>query len=100
MIHLLSIETPFCVQSTQNSSNFHGFKQWPMIGRMQEPVFVNDYGAQESIPRIRFRKPMYSLAGQYNKCVVVVLARQAGNRFIGSLKGLQIRAQNSLPKSP
>jgi hypothetical protein len=26
---------------------------------------------------------------------VVVLARQAGNRFLGSLKGLQIRAQNA-----
>ncbi len=25
---------------------------------------------------------------------VVVLARQAGNRFLGSLKGLQIRAQD------
>jgi hypothetical protein len=37
-----------------------------------EPVFVNVYGAQESIPRNRFR--------------------QAGNRFLGSLKGLQIRA--------
>ncbi len=26
--------------------------------RLAEPVFVNDYGAQESIPRIRFRKPL------------------------------------------
>ncbi len=25
-----------------------------------EPVFVNVYGAQESIPRKRFRQPMYS----------------------------------------
>jgi hypothetical protein len=38
-----------------------------------EPVFVNVYGDQESIPRIRFR--------------------QAGNRFLlGSSKGLQTRA--------
>jgi hypothetical protein len=37
-----------------------------------EPVFENDYRAQESIPINRF-------------C-------QAGNRFLGSLKGLQIRA--------
>ncbi len=43
-----------------------------------EPVFVNGYGAQESIPR------------------VVVPARQAGNRFLGSLKGVQIRAQRTL----
>jgi hypothetical protein len=32
-----------------------------------------------------------SLAGQY-KNRVVVPARQAGNRFLGSIKGLQIRA--------
>jgi len=38
-----------------------------------EPEFVNVQGAQESIPRNRFR--------------------QAGNRFLVSLKGLQIRAQ-------
>ncbi len=37
-----------------------------------EPVFVNVYGAQESIPRNQFR--------------------QVWNRFLGSLKGLQIRA--------
>jgi hypothetical protein len=36
------------------------------IRKRTEPVFVNVYGAQESI-------------------------RQAGNRFLGSLKGLQIR---------
>ena len=37
-----------------------------------EPVSVNVYGAQESIPRNRFH--------------------QAGNRFLGSLNSLQIRA--------
>jgi hypothetical protein len=50
MIHLLSFETPFCVQSTQNSTYLHGFKQWRITDRMPEPVFVNDYRAQESIP--------------------------------------------------
>ncbi len=34
-----------------------------------------------------------SLTGRYDKYVVAP-ARQAGNRFLGSLKGLQIRAQN------
>jgi hypothetical protein len=52
-----------------------------------EPVLVNAYGAQESIP------PAYLVwrAGTSNR--VVVPARQAGNRFLGSLKGLHIRAQ-------
>jgi hypothetical protein len=56
-----------------------------------EPVFVNVYGAQESIP------PAYVVvwrAGTSNR--VVVPARQAGNRFLGSLKGLQIRALISI----
>jgi hypothetical protein len=55
-----------------------------------EPVFVNVYGAQESIP------PAYVVwrAGMSNR--VVVPARQAGNRFLGSLKGLQIRALISI----
>ncbi len=54
------------------------------------PVFVNVYGAQESLP------PAYDAvwrAGTTNRAVVVVLARQAGNRFLGSSKGLQIRTQ-------
>ncbi len=38
-----------------------------------EPEFINVEGAQEWIPRNRIR--------------------QAGNRFLGPLKGLQIRAQ-------
>ncbi len=52
-----------------------------------EPVFVNVYGAQESI------MPAYvaSQAGTTNS--VVVLSCQAGNRFLGSLKDIQIRAQ-------
>jgi hypothetical protein len=45
------------------------------VRRSSEPVFVNVYGDQESIPRNRFR--------------------QAGNRFLGSLKVLQIQAQDS-----
>jgi hypothetical protein len=32
-------------------------RRYDMNGR-SEPVFVNVYGAQESIPRIRFRQPM------------------------------------------
>ncbi len=57
------------------------------VNSTTEPVFVNVYGDQESIP------PAYaaSRAGTTNR--VVVPARQAGNRFLGSLKGLQIRAQ-------
>ena len=38
-----------------------------------EPIFVNFYGVEESIPSNQFR--------------------QAGNRFLGSIKGLQIWAQ-------
>ncbi len=51
-----------------------------------EPVFVNVYGAQESILRNRIR----SLPIRKNR---VVPARQAVNRFLASLKGLQIKAQ-------
>jgi hypothetical protein len=46
------------------------------VESIPEPLFVNLYGAQESIPRSRFR--------------------QAGNQFLSSLKGLQIRALGSL----
>ncbi len=52
-----------------------------------EPVFVNiGIDSEESI------SPAYVAwrAGTTNR--VVVLARQAGNRFLDSLKGLQIRA--------
>jgi hypothetical protein len=52
-----------------------------------EPVFVNVYGAKEPIPR----NSLCSLSGRYYNSVVL-LAWQAGNRFIVSLKGLQIRA--------
>jgi hypothetical protein len=52
-----------------------------------EPEFVTVLGAQESIPPafVAWR------AGTSNR--VIVPARQAGNRFMGPLKGLQIRAQ-------
>ncbi len=55
-----------------------------------EHVFVDVYGAQESIP------PAYVAwqAGTTN--MVIVPARQAGNLFLGSFKGLQIRAQAAL----
>ncbi len=51
-----------------------------------EPVFVNIYGAQESI------LPAYVAwrAGTTNR--LVVPTRQAGNRFLDSLKGLQVWA--------
>ncbi len=54
-----------------------------------EPVFVNVYGAQESIPRNRFRQLMQP--GGRND----IQGCEAGNRFQGSLKGPQIRAQAS-----
>jgi hypothetical protein len=60
--------------------------------RSPEPVFVSVYGAQEcdseeSIP------PAAYVAWQANMTnIIFVLARQAGNRFLASLKGLQIRA--------
>ncbi len=51
-----------------------------------EPVFVNVYGAQESIPpaNVDWR------SGTTRR--VIVPARHAGNRFLGSFKGLQIQA--------
>jgi hypothetical protein len=51
-----------------------------------EHIFVNVWGAQESIP------PAYVAwrAGTSNR--VVAPARQTGNRFLGSLKSFQIRA--------
>jgi hypothetical protein len=53
-----------------------------------EPVFVNIYKAQESIPLAYVAWQ----AGTTNR--VVVPARQAGNRFLGFLKGLQIQSQH------
>ncbi len=59
-----------------------------------EPVFVNVLGTQKSIPPafVAWR------AGTSNR--VVVPARQAGNRFLDSLKGLQIRALLSTSPPP
>ncbi len=59
-----------------------------MVLRQPEPVFVNVEGAQESIPlaHVAWR------AGTSNRFVVP--ARQARNRFLGSLKGLQIWTLN------
>jgi hypothetical protein len=59
-------------------------------GTLPESVFVNVYGAQVSIP------PAYVAwrAGTINK--VAVPTRQAGNRFLGSLKGLQIGALDEI----
>jgi hypothetical protein len=53
-----------------------------------EPEFVNVLGVQESIP------PAYVAwrAGPSER-VIVPASQVAGKRFLGSLKGLQIRAQ-------
>ncbi len=59
----------------------------------QSPYLKNVKGAQESIPRNRFRQPMYP---GWSVRQIVITARQAGTRFLGSLKGLQIRAQATL----
>ncbi len=59
-----------------------------------ESEFVNVSGAQESI--LRKSIPSAYVAwrtGTSNR--VFVPARQAGNRFLGSLKGIQIRPQDS-----
>ncbi len=57
----------------------------------QSDAFVIVYGAQESIP------PVYVARRAATKSrVVIVLARQAGNRFLCSSNGLQIRAQDNL----
>ncbi len=63
---------------------FFGSKPSPRVS-MTEPVLVNVYGTQDSIP------PSYEAwrAGTTNRDVEP--ARQAGNRFLGSLKGLQIQ---------
>jgi hypothetical protein len=64
-----------------------------VIRRMwREPVLVNLYGARESIPRNRFRHAVYEAWRPGTKNRVVVPARQARNRFLVSLTGLQIRA--------
>ncbi len=50
-----------------------------------EPIFVKVFGAQESIP------PAYEAWRASTRDRVVVLARQAGNRFLESSKDLEIR---------
>jgi hypothetical protein len=91
----------------------------PNWGMKPEPIFVNIYGAKESSPpayaswRNRFRQHTYpggidsaslrileeSIPPAYvswradMKKRVVAPARQAGNGFLGSLKGLQLRAR-------
>ncbi len=63
------------------------------------PEFVKVSGARNRFQGIDSKEsilPAYVAwrAGTSNKVVVlVVLARQAGNRFLASLKSLQIRAQ-------
>ncbi len=57
-----------------------------------EPVFLNVDGAQESIP------PAYVTWQACTTNKVVVTAHQAGNRFLGYLKGLQIRPLSPISK--
>ncbi len=59
--------------------------------RSPEPVLVNVWGAQECDSE-ELIPPAYVAcrAGTTNRTVVP--ARQAGNRFLASLKGLQIRS--------
>jgi hypothetical protein len=65
------------------------------IQQQPEPVFVNVYGVQESIPRSEYAS-LFSLAGHgTTNRVLVQPARKAENRFLDSLKDLQIRAQLS-----
>jgi hypothetical protein len=53
--------------------------------KVSEAVFVNVYGAKESIPLAYVARR----ANTTNR--VFVPARQAGNRFLGTFKGLQMR---------
>ncbi len=62
------------------------FSQSSQVKKPTEPVFVSIYGAQESIP------PAYAAWRASTKNSAVVPAREARNRFLGPLKGLQIRA--------
>jgi hypothetical protein len=68
---------------------------WKCVGSGPEPEFVNDQGAQELIPRNRFRQSVYVawLPGASNR--VVVPARKAGNRFMLSLKKVYNFGHNS-----
>jgi hypothetical protein len=63
----------------------------PCVNKCTEYIFVNVYGAEESIPRKESIPPAYVAwrAGTTNR--VVIPARPAGNRFLNSLKDLQIR---------
>jgi hypothetical protein len=59
----------------------------PVFERLRRPGIDSEYSIQ---PAYVVRR-----AGTTNR--IVVSASQAGNRFLGSLKGLQIRALNSPP---
>jgi hypothetical protein len=56
----------------------------------KNPVIVNVYRAQKSIP------PACVIWRAGTTKRVIIPARKAGNRFLGSLKGLQTRALNTL----
>jgi hypothetical protein len=68
-------------------------RECEVLQRFADPEFLNVRGAQESIPTSKESIPPAYVAwraGTSNR--VVVPARQAGNRFLGSLKGVQIRS--------
>ncbi len=78
-----------CFGSNRNIFFFVSRTPYPPLLKcsyVTESVFVNVYGAQESI------SPAYVACRAGTKNRVVVPAHQDGNRFLGSLKGLQIRA--------
>ncbi len=52
-----------------------------------ELVFLNLYGAQESMPRHQFRQPIYSLAGRYDNPIPT--------RCLAPINFLKIPAQDS-----
>ncbi len=63
---------------------------------LPEPVFLNVYGAQESIPRFRFRQPMLH-GGPVRKIGLLYRPVRVGIDSWAPLKGLQIRALDTRP---
>ncbi len=75
-----------------SSTGFHSsIRHSGIRARICKSLRSPEIDSEESIPPAYVARP----AGTTNS--VVVRARQAGNRFLGSLKGIQIRAQESIP---
>jgi hypothetical protein len=77
-------EGPSCWQMAGRKYKFYLSLENSICKVTPDPEFVNVEGALASL---------CSLAGRYTSKRAVVPARQAGNRYLSSLKGLQIRAQ-------